>query len=95
MLSLTWNSTHITLCEVSSTPFSWTGGLVRVKLQSSNIYEVEGGKPAVDFNEFENYPMCILIPSNIEAGEPEINMIDDKYQYKDKFILNIKLIDLK
>ena len=56
---------------------------------------MEGGKPAVDFNEFENYPMYILIPSNTEAGEPDINMIDDKYQYKDKFILNIKLIDLK
>ena len=39
--------------------------------------------------------MHLLRPPNIENGEPEINTIDNKYQYKDKFILNNKLIDLK
>ena len=32
--------------------------------------------------------MHILIPSNIETGEQEINIIDDKYHAKDKFILD-------
>ena len=39
--------------------------------------------------------MHILIPPNIENGEPEIKTIDNKYQYKDKFIINSTLIDLK
>ena len=39
--------------------------------------------------------MHILIPPNIETSEPEINMIANKYQYKDKFILNNTIIDLK
>ena len=39
--------------------------------------------------------MHILIPPNIENGEPEIKTIDNKYQYKDKFIINNTLIDLK
>ena len=48
---------------------------------------MSGGNPAVDFNEFENYPMHILIPPNIETGKQEIKMIANKYQYKDKFII--------
>ena len=39
--------------------------------------------------------MHILIPSKIEAGEPELNTIYYKYQYKDKFMLNHSLIDIK
>ena len=39
--------------------------------------------------------MHILIPPNIENGEPEIKTIANKYQYKDKLIINNTLIDLK
>ena len=39
--------------------------------------------------------MHILIPPKIETGEPEIYMIANKHQYKDSFILNNTLIDLK
>ena len=37
--------------------------------------------------------MNILIPPNVEAGDPEIKMIANKYQYKDNYTLNNKLID--
>ena len=39
--------------------------------------------------------MHILIPPKIETGKPEIKMIVNDYKYKDKFILNNTLIDLK
>ena len=39
--------------------------------------------------------MHIIRPPNNETGEPELNIISDRYQYKDKFILNNELSDLK
>ena len=54
-----------------------------------------GSKTAVYFNEFENYDMQVLRPPNIETGGPERKMISEKYQDKDKFILNNSLSDLK
>ena len=42
----------------------------------------------MDINVFDKYAMNVLRPPNIETGETELNMISDKYQDKDKFILN-------
>ena len=56
---------------------------------------MSGGNPAVDFNEFEKYSMHILRSPNIKTVKPEVNTISDKYQYKDKFILNDVLSDVK
>ena len=39
--------------------------------------------------------MRILRPPNIETGELDLNMIDDKYQYKNDFIVNNALGDTK
>ena len=33
------------------------------------------GNPVADFNEFGSYAMNVLIPPNIETGEPELKMI--------------------
>ena len=49
----------------------------------------------MDFNGFENYIMRILRPPNIETGELDLNMIDDKYQYKNDLIVNNALGDTK
>ena len=37
--------------------------------------------------------MHVLIPPNIETSDPELNMISNKYQDKDNFILNYSLGD--
>ena len=39
--------------------------------------------------------MHILISPNIESGDPELNVISDKYQDKDNFIRNSALSDIK
>ena len=54
-----------------------------------------GGNPKVDFNVFENYSVCILRPLNIETGDPELKIIAEKNQDKDKFILKNSLINSK
>ena len=56
---------------------------------------MSGGNPEVDFNVFENYSMHVLRPPNIETGEPELKIVSDKYQYKDKFILKNQISGVK
>ena len=46
-------------------------------------------------NLFEKYFVYFLIPPHTETGEPEINMVIGKYQYKYKLILNNSLVDAK
>ena len=70
-----------------------TGGIVRVKLESGDWYEVAGRKLEIYLNWFENCAMHVLIPPNIETSDPELNMISNKYQDKDNFILNYSLGD--
>ena len=77
--------------KVWSTTFSWMRGHLRVEVEPVNWYEMEGGNPVVDFNGFENYTTRILRPPNIETGIPELNMIVEKYQYKDELIVNNEL----
>ena len=54
-----------------------------------------GGNLSVDFNGFEKYSLHVLRLPNTETGESEINMISEKYQDNDKFILNNALSDVK
>ena len=51
--------------------------------------------PTVELNLFQNYYVHILIPPNIETGEPVLKIIHDKFQYKDNLILNNSLSDEK
>ena len=81
--------------EVIITPFYWTGFLVRFKVESGGWCQVTGGNPALYFNGFENYFTHVLIPPNIESGETEINIVSDKHQYKDKFIVNNRISNIK
>ena len=81
--------------KVYSTPFSLIWVFVIVKVESGYWYEVAGVNPVVDFNSFENHYMHILTPPNIEIFEPELKMISNKYQYKDKFTLNSSISDEK
>ena len=81
--------------EVFHPPIYYTEGLSRMKVESDDLYEVSGGNPTVYFNGFGNYTMNFLIPLNIENCEIEVNMIIDKYQEKDKFILNNVIGDSK
>ena len=38
--------------------------------------------------------MNALRPSHIETSEPKLKIIDEKFQYKDKFIFNNTLLDV-
>ena len=94
VIDSTFNTSHT--YEVCSTPFYLTEGLVRVKVESGDWYEVVGGKPTVDFNSFEKYYTYVIRPPNIVTVKPEINMVADKYQDKEKFIsIQGTLIDIE
>ena len=53
--------------EVYITIFYFMGGPIIFKAESVNWYEMEGGKPTVYFNTFENYSMYHLRPSKLET----------------------------
>ena len=70
-------STYITY-EIQITTFSWKVGIIIVKLESGNLYEVVGGNLTVDFNGFYNCSVHYLKPQNNERGEPDLNDILEK-----------------
>ena len=53
------------------------------------------GNHTVNLNGFEKYVIHALRLPNMENCEPELNMISNKHQDKDKLILNDSLDDKK
>ena len=47
----------------------------------------------MDINGFDNYSVHILRPQNTESDELQLNLIGDKYQDKNDFILHNNLSD--
>ena len=54
-----------------------------------------GENTEVNTTGFENYAMYLLRPTNFETGELELNIIYEKYQEKDNFVLNNAPSDAK
>ena len=50
-----------------------------------------GVKPTLELDWFDNYSVQIMIPLNTKSGKPDLNIIYEKYQDKDKSILNNSL----
>ena len=48
-------------------------------------------KPTADLNGFDNYCVNTLGPQTTESGEPEINNIGEKTQYKNESIIHTNI----
>ena len=60
------NHTLNTSCpyEIHTNPFYWTGGLIIFNVETGDWYEVEGEKPTVYLNIFDNYALNVLRTGN-------------------------------
>ena len=56
---------------------------------------MEGGKPIVNLNGFDNYSLHILGPLNTERGEPDLKQFVDKFQDNNEFILHYYISDAR
>ena len=44
--------------------FSWTGGIIIVKVKPGNLYEVAGWEITVEINRYDSYDVHVLGPLN-------------------------------